>query len=244
MTLEQQLEQFVTRLRQAAGDNLDSVILYGSAAGSDFVPKFSDINLLCVLKESSFAALEALHDVTAWWQRQRHVAPLVMTRAELGRSADVFAIEFTDMKRHHRVLHGSDPFTDLVIPMHLHRSQVEYELREKTLLLRQKLLIVGDNQKHLWELLLDSVSAFGTLFRHVLIAMGEPAATSKREAIERLSQRLNFDASAFIAVLEARRDSSTRGKQDVRDIFRRYLAAVEHVTNAVDAMLDTSQPKS
>jgi predicted nucleotidyltransferase len=244
MTLEQQLEEFVTRLRQAAGDNLDAVILYGSAANKDFVPKFSDINLLCVLKESSFARLSALHNPTEWWRKQKHVAPLVMTRAELERSADVFAIEFTDIKRTHRVLYGNDPVADLTIPMGLHRAQVEYELREKTILLRQKLLIAGENKKHLWELLLGSVSAFGTLFRHVLIALGENTPGTKREAVERLSQRIGFDASAFLEVLDVRHRQLDRGKLDIHDVFRRYLAAVEHVTNSVDAMLDTSQPMS
>jgi len=244
MTLEQQIEQFVTRLRQAAGENLDSVILYGSAANQDFVPEFSDINLLCLLKDASFVHLAALHRPIEWWAKQKHVAPLVMTRDELGRSADVFAIEFTDIKRTHRVLFGNDPFPELIIPMHLHRAQLEYELREKTILLRQKLLIAGDNKRHLWELLLDSVSAFGTLFRHALIALGENTPASKREAVERLSQKFGIDPSALLEVLDVRHHQLDRGKLDVQDICRRYLAAVEHVTNRVDAMLDGSQPKS
>jgi predicted nucleotidyltransferase len=244
MTLEQQLEEFVKRLREAAGDNLHAVILYGSAASKEFVPEFSDVNLLCVLKESSFSSLSSLHGVAEWWRNQKHVAPLVMTRAELERSADVFAIEFTDMKRSHRMLHGSDPFAELNIPMHLHRAQLEYELREKTILLRQKLLIAANNKKHLWELLLESVSAFGTLFRHALMAMGENAPQSKRDAIKQLSQRVNFNASGFMDVLDVRHGQLDRGKLDVYDVFSRYLEAVEHVTNSVDAMLDASHPRS
>jgi predicted nucleotidyltransferase len=244
MTLEQQIEEFVRRLHQSAGDNLEAVILYGSAANQDFVPELSDINLLCLLKDASFVHLAALHSPTEWWRRQKHVAPLVMTRDELPRSADVFAIEFIDMKRTHRVLYGTDPFPELIIPMHLHRAQVEYELREKTILLRQKLLIAGDNKRHLWELLLDSVSAFGTLFRHTLIAFGDNPPATKREAVERLSQKFGFDPSAFLEVLEVRHSQLDRAKLDVQDVFRRYLVAVEHVTNRVDAMLDGSQPKS
>jgi predicted nucleotidyltransferase len=244
MTLEQQLEEFIKRLREAAGNNLDAVILYGSAASKEFVPEFSDVNLLCVLKESSFAALSSLHSVAEWWRKQKHVAPLVMTRPELERSADVFAIEFTDMKRSHRMLYGSDPFAELAIPMHLHRAQLEYELREKTILLRQKLLISGENKKHLWELLLGSVSAFGTLFRHALMALGEISVQSKRDAINQLAQRLGFNASGFMDVLDVRHGQLDRGKLDVYDVFRRYLEAVEHVTNSVDAMLDASQPRS
>ncbi len=42
------------------------------------------------------------------------------------------------MQQHHRVLFGLDALlTGLQIPMDLHRVQVEYELREKLILLRQ-----------------------------------------------------------------------------------------------------------
>ena len=58
-----------------------------------------------------------------------------MTRQELERSTDVFTIELLDMQQHHRVLFGEDVVQGLQIPMHLHRVQVEYELREKLILL-------------------------------------------------------------------------------------------------------------
>ncbi len=59
MVAEKQITEFVSRLRQAAGENLQSVILYGSAADGEFHPEFSNINLLCVLRESSFATARA-----------------------------------------------------------------------------------------------------------------------------------------------------------------------------------------
>src|ERR1700685_3669285 len=85
---EKQINEFLTRLRQAAGENLESVILYGSAAGGEFHPEFSNVNLLCVLRESSSARLSALAPAVAWWTRHKHPAPLVLTRQELERSAD------------------------------------------------------------------------------------------------------------------------------------------------------------
>ncbi len=97
----------------------------------DFHPEFSDLNLFCVVRDSSFAALQALAPAVKWWSTQKQPPPLVMTRDEIERSIDVFAIEFLDMQQHHRVLFGKDILQDLSIPAKLHRIQVEYELREK-----------------------------------------------------------------------------------------------------------------
>src|SRR5258708_21520560 len=99
-----------------------------------------------------------------------------MSAEEMGRLEDVFSIEFLDMRRNYRVLWGEDVLKTLEIPMRLHRAQVEYELREKTILLRQRLLLVSGNAEAKLALLLRSLPAVVTLFRHGLIAFGDAGA--------------------------------------------------------------------
>jgi hypothetical protein len=234
------LDEFVGRLRRAAGENLQSVILYGSAAGGEFHPEFSNLNLLCILREISFAALSALVPPVQWWNRHKHPAPLLLTHDELKRSADVFSIELLDMKHRHRVLFGDNVLTDLQVPMHLHRAQVEYELREKLILLREQFLLAAGDRKHLWDVLLHSLPAFTTLFRHALIAFGDPAPDSHRATLQALSGRISFDPSAFLQVLDVREYKGDRKQLDVTDVFTRYLAAAQQVTAAVDTMLDSA----
>ena len=243
MVAEKQINEFISRLRVACGENLQSVILYGSAADGEFHPEFSNVNLLCILRESSFSALTAMAPVVEWWTRQKHHALLMLTREELERSTDVFSIEFLDMQQRHRVLFGDDLLSGLHIPMHLHRAQLEYELREKLILLRGRLLTAG-NKKQLWELLLGSLSTFTTLFRHGLIALGETPPKGKREAIHALAARVPFDPTAFLQLLDIREHKAEIKQFDVNDVFTRYLAAVQQVTAAVDRMLDTPRPGS
>ena len=239
MVPEKKIGDFVSRLRAAAGANLESVILFGSAVTGDFHPEFSNLNLFCVIRDSSFAALQALVPAVKWWDAQKQPPPLFMTREEINRSADVFAIEFMDMQQHHRVVFGEDILKNLSIPMNLHRVQVEYELREKLALLRQHLLLASGNDSRLWELLVRSVSSFATLFRHALIVLGHEAPVGKREAVQALSKQIGFDASAILQVLDVRERKSDRGKLKVAGVFSRYLAALEQVTAAVDKMLDS-----
>src|ERR1700692_4444151 len=189
------VNEFVEKLKAAAGTNLRSMILYGSAAAGDYVSDHSDVNLLCVLADTSFASIQALAPAIEWWAKKKHRAPLLMSAEEMRRSADVFSIEFLDMRRHYRVLWGEDVLKTLEIPMRLHRAQVEYELGEKTILLRQRLLVVLGNDEAKWELLLRSLPAFGTLFRHALIALGDAGAGSgsKREAAAGVAGKLGVD---------------------------------------------------
>ena len=238
MVPEKLINEFVERMRAAAGTNLLAAILYGSVASGDYVADYSDVNLLCVLRETSFASIEALAPAIEWWGKQKHRVPLLMSAEEMRRSADVFSIEFLDMRRNYRLLWGEDILKTLEIPMRLHRAQVEYELREKTILLRQRLLMVSGNAEAKWELLLRSLPAFGTLFRHALIALGDAGAGSKREAAAALAGKLGIDSSVFGELLDIRERKKDRKTAQVDEVFARYLKLVEQVTAAVDKMLD------
>lgn len=239
---EKQLTEFARRLRKAAGENLESMILYGSAAGGEFHPEFSNLNLLCIVHDLSFSVLQAMAPAVNWWTQQKFSAPLIFTREELQRSADVFAIEFLDMQQRHRLLFGEDVLRSLHIPMQLHHVQLEYELREKLILLRQSALSAAGDAKRLWELLLRSLPAFTTLFRHTLIALGESVPESQRSALQLLSSRIPFSPSAFLQALDIREGKLDRERLDVGDVFTRYLAAVQQVIAAVDTMLGPGGP--
>ena len=213
------------------------MILFGSAVAGDFNPGLSNLNVLCILGDSSFVALQRLAAAAKWWDKQKQPPPLCMTRRELERSTDVFTIELLDIKQHHRVLFGADVLSGLGIPMDLHRVQVEYELREKLILLRQHVLIADGNDSRLWELLLRSVPSFSTLFRHALIALGDSSQSARRDAVQVLSRRLGFDASSMLQVLDAREKKVDRGKLNIRDLVAKYMSAIEKVTDAVDTLV-------
>lgn len=238
MVPEDKIQEFVRRVCDAAGTNMESVILYGSAAAGDYHPEFSNLNLFCVLRDSSFAALQTLAPAMKWWQEQKQPAPLLMTRAELEATTDVFTIELMDMQQHHRVLMGEDVLKGLQIPLRLHRVQVEYELREKLVLLRQHSLLALESDKRLWELLVRSSASFVTLFRHALLALGEEVPAGKREAVARLSRTVGFDPAAINQVLDVREHKAETRAFDAKELFGRYLAAVERVTAAVDKALE------
>ncbi len=241
---EKKIEEFVTRIREAAKANLVSVIVFGSAAAGDFHPEFSNLNVFCVLRDGSFASLQAVAPVAKWWDKQKQPPPLFMTRDEIERSADVFAIEFMDMQQHHRVVFGEDVIKGLSIPTKLHRIQVEYELREKLSLLRQHFLLASGDDTRMWELLTRSASSFTTLFRHALMVMGKDAPVGKHQAVTILAKVVGFDASGMLQVLDVRERKTERRKLDTADVFSRYLAAIEQVTAAVDRMQDSGTTSS
>lgn len=230
---ETQLEAFVAQIHAAAGKNLVSVVLYGSAASQDFHAQFSDINLLCVVNDASTAALLALASAFKGWT---NLTPLIFTRAEIDASAEIFPIEMMDIRDRHHVLFGEDVFNQLTIPADRQRFQLEHELRTKLLLLRQHFLgSVSDDEK-IRSLMLDSVSNFIVLFRHVLMVMGEEPAATKRQVVEQLVHKVQFDPSPFLELLQVREKKAAVNTIDVKLAFPRFLQGIERVIEALDGV--------
>jgi len=237
MTVEEQLKELVTRLRKAAGSNLLSVILYGSAATEEFHPKHSDLNVLCTLRDLSREELSKLHGPSNWWARRGHPAPLFFTLNELHHSADIFAIELLDIKAARRILYGEDVIASLHVPTDLHRLHVERELRNNTLRLRQYYVRQGADARKILQLMVSSISTFVALFRHALIALGEEPPSTKRAAVDRAGSVLGFDSSPFHTVLDIREGRKRERDVEALATFDKYLNAVVKAAEEVDRRL-------
>ena len=230
--MHEMLKNLIERLHAAAGSELESVILYGSAADGDF-QKHSDLNVLCVLRSVTAVGLVRAAEAVTWWTTvAKQPAPLFFTAAELRDSADVFAIEFLDMQRNHRVLYGSDPIAGLAIPMNLHRVQVEHELRTLLLKLRQQIVQSAMNQQELAAVLGKASASVATLLRHTLLAMGEQPPTEMRDVFARVATLTGADPAAFNAMLKIRQGEKHSG--DVLELYGATMSALEKVIAALD----------
>jgi predicted nucleotidyltransferase len=230
------LAGLVGRLKEAAHENLEAVILYGSAARGDYHAGQSDLNVVCVMRSLAAAELKRVAPAIAWWvKEQKEPAPLLFTEKELHESADVFAIELTDLQRKRQVLYGTDVIATIHVPMNLHRVQVEHELRTMLLKLRQHFLLsVGDTQT-LRAVMAKSVASARTLSRHALIAMGEAGTGTAREVFAQIAAKTGVDETAFETAREMREPTGNRQQEaDLVSAYGEYLKAIEGVTEALD----------
>ncbi len=228
------LQELVVRLQQACGDNLVSIVLYGSAAREDFHEEFSDVNVLVVLQQLKPNSFASISRVLHWWSYEERLRPpMIMTLEELRDSADVFAIELLDIQRSHQTLFGQDVVTEIDVPMNLHRIEVEHELRTTLLRLRHHLLLSPDNEDELRAVLAKSITSVLTLFRHALIALGEDPPHTKPQLLEHAGKVFGFEVEPLQAILKLRNEG--RHSDNLRELYHAYMSAIQLVAHELDA---------
>jgi hypothetical protein len=229
------LDTLVENLRNAHGDNLASIVLYGSVAAGDHVEQHSDYNLLIALNRIASEDLRLSQNAMRDWLKSGQPTPVYFTVEELKRAADVFPIEFLQMEKARKILYGRDPFEFVEVSQANLRHQTEYELRTRLIQLRRLYIPASTSVEKLSALMSDSLSSFAALFRAVLILHGQEPPVSKADSVRATVRLLGFNESSFEQILQLRSKSSkTLTEAEADRVFSAYLSQIELVIQAVD----------
>src|SRR5688500_7765247 len=231
------LRALVDDLRATHGENLASIVLYGSAAAGDDVEGRSDYNLLIALNRITPEDLRLAQAPMREWQQLGNPLPVYFTVEELSDAADVFPIEFHQMANARSVLFGHDPFEYAKLSDANLRHQTEYELRSKLIQLRRLYIPASVSVENLCDLMSDSLSSFAALFRAVLMLFGKEPPVAKTDVVRATAVELKLDPSPFEKVFELRNNGNLpSSEKEANDLFAAYMFQIEHVVEAVDEL--------
>lgn len=225
-------ESLAQALSGAGGENLVSVVIFGSAASGNAASGFSDVNLVVVLNDLSPAALERIAPPLRAWRAGGQPAPALFTPRELNEAADVFPIEFMDIREARRTIFGKDLFEDVRPKPSNLRHQLEYELRSKALALRAAYVASNGKARDIAPLLGKALATFSTLFRAVLRLVNEPAPGDWPSVWKAVAAHAAVDVAALEAIADVR---ARRGAPaNASDLLARLLSSADAVIDFVN----------
>jgi hypothetical protein len=232
------LDELVSQLRAAYGTALRSIVLYGSAAAGEHIPKRSDYNVLVVVDALDSPRLTAASAASRAWTEAGNPAPLTLTTSEWRGSSDIFPMEYADILDRHKVLFGDPPFDGIKVDRKDLRLQLEQEAMGKLIKLRQGVLASGNDGQRQLELLAASVSSVMVVFRAFLRLHGTPPPTDNVALADAVAGVAKFDAAPFARVVRHVRGKDQLKSGDVGPVLAGYL----HGMGQLVAYLDHYEP--
>ena len=124
-------------LEAAMGQNLVSLVVYGSAVRGGWEEGRSDIDVIVVLDDTSLPNLRAVSEPLMLARYRGRVEAMILKHAALDRASDVFPLLYDDVRQRHVVLSGRDVFSSLQISDAHRRLRIEQELREARIRMRR-----------------------------------------------------------------------------------------------------------
>ena len=114
-------EELIKEMKNLIGNNLISVVKFGSEGEPN--------NLLLVLNKLDFNVLNGIKPLVIKHRKKGNVVPLIFTKEELFDGADVFPLEFLDIKQPHTTLYGEEVIDKIKFDKKHVRRQLALEFR-------------------------------------------------------------------------------------------------------------------
>lgn len=216
--------------------DLLSVILYGSCARGEYVPKKSDINFMLLLSEGGIAKIGKALKLCAKWHRRAVATPLFLTRAYIETSLDTFPIEMLNFQASYRVLRGADPLKNLTFDNRMLRLQCERELKGKLLQLREQFLETAGSKGRIKDLITRSLPTFLAIFQAVVHLHGKPAQPGREALLDTMQEILDLNRGLFSELYAVREEKVRLSASEAITIMQRYIEEVRRLALAVDSL--------
>jgi predicted nucleotidyltransferase len=226
-------ESFLKIIQESFRDNLYSVILYGSYVSGSYVSGLSDINMLLLLSAPASEQVEQFGKNSHRLMRKYRITPIILTIAEFEGSADVFPMEYMDIKERYRVIHGTDATQTLTFTLKNLRHQLEDRLRGNLASLRQLLTASRGRERQIGAYLKNSYGSLGTLFRSLLrIKKIQPVPVESEELLGRVGELFGIDTDPFKKLISFRNGEKAAPKQ----ILFGLISSLEALTSRIDTL--------
>lgn len=229
-------QDIINDYKELFGDDLVSIIMYGSAARRDFVPGRSDINLMIVLSDDAIDDIDKVFKTISKWRKKKVATPLFLTERYIESSTDVFPIEYLNFQKSHVLIFGKDVLENLTFQKDHVRLQCEREIKGKLLILRATFLTTEGKPRFLKEVISDSLQAFMAIFRALLFLMEKEIPKKDREVIESACASYNLDSKIYTQLLDMKQGKTKINSDEIKTLFKKYLKEVRALSRVIDEL--------
>ncbi len=238
------LETLAEALQASAAADFAGLVLYGGLARGRFREGRSDVNLVVLLHRADRAALDRIGPALRAARRAAAVEAMILTPAEVPAAAFEFPTKFLDIKRHHIVLAGIDPFTSLDVPRVMVQLRIAQSLRNLLLRLRRRYAVAYDDGAALKETLIDIARPLAIELL-ALLYDGEhavPESDQTSAVFAAAAKALTLDGDTLAALAALRADTSRdNGRVDAPALFGRVLDLLAILSDRADALAGAAE---
>ncbi len=228
------LDNFIEELKTKLGDNLVSVIAFGSKANVEDAK--NNLNLMIVTNTLNAENLYEISKPVKKWVKAKNPVPVIMNKEEWYSSFDVYAIEYSDIKDNYRIIYGEDLVPSIPVNKYFLRLQCESELKSLLLKYKNNFLLNIKSDKEMKKVLDHVIKTLLVIFRAVLRLHDRSVPYRAVDIIEFTADYLSFNKIVMSKLAKVKYENDDYTKQELIFIEAELLKDIQNMLKQVDAM--------
>lgn len=226
------LTKFLGALKDCGELKLSSYALYGSAAGKNYDPEKSDMNVLIAAENISITVLKELMPAITE-ARMAAVSPFFITAEDMRASADVFPVKFMSMRENYVILYGEDILASLLIKKENLRLRCEQEARN--IHMRLTRYYITGSGRGLFQIAAKMAGGFFETLRAAL-SLGSEKLIAAEDVFAEAEKRFGIAELDLKKIKAAKRMNLSPGPEESEAVFVLLLNASETLAKQIDRL--------
>ena len=228
------LDKFIEELKENLGDNLISVIAFGSQANVEDAK--DNLNLMVVTETLTAEHLYSISKPVQKWVKGKNPLPVVMNIDEWYSSFDVYAIEYADIKENYRILFGQDLVQNINVEKYYLRLECEAELKSLLLKYKNNFMLNIKHDRDMKFVLSLVTKTLIVIFRSILGLYDMTVPYRAIDIVEQVSQIVDFNKVVMTKLAKVKYENDDYTRQELVFIEAEILKDIQGLLKQVDAM--------
>lgn len=230
------LDKFINELKKILGENLVTILIFGSQASVEPENLKSNVNLMIILEHLSAEDLKNISKPVRKWVNAKNPIPVIMGKAEWYSSFDVYALEYSDIKEKYRILYGENLVMNIRVDKHYLRLQCEAELKSLYLKYRNHYLLNINSAGEMKKIADNVIKTLLVIFRGVIRLKGELVPESSEYIILQASNYMDIDTNFLIHMANVREKKDVYSNNEIMEVSDKLVIVLQDILRQLDAM--------
>lgn len=212
----------IESLQEVFSSRLESVFVFGSKANSGELPLNNNVDLFVVASEVHSDDFTNLFPAVQRWCALGNSTPVVMSKEEFHAMADIYAIEYSDIKWNYQIIYGHDVVAPVNVNYFDLRLQCERELKNMIMKLRSFYLEHGRAKSAIIPAVDTIAKTVVVIFRAMLRLRSLTPSVYKQDVVEQVGSIARIDKQFFTKLVGQKEGTYKFNASEFYD-FNEYL---------------------
>jgi len=217
------INTLIEDLTKIYGENIISIVHYGKNS-----------NLLVIFDKLEAADIKKASPAIKKWVKTKNPLPIIMSENEWMSSADIYPVEYAEIKHSYKILYGKDIVEQINVLKSDLRLKCEYEIKNLLVRIREIYLGNSDNPKHMAKILEEVSFEIIRVLKSSLILFDMPAVGDYNEIINNISEKIDFDSEIFIKILSLKEKNKKIAGNEIEETIQRTINSIDSVYNFIN----------
>ena len=228
--------KFINELKTILNERLLSIFMYGSKVKYEPDTQKSDINIMVIVDRLCGQDLRNCSRAVKQWCKKGNPPPVFMDKTEWFQSADVYAMEYADIKAAHRILYGQDIVSEIKVEPDNIRLQCELETKNLLMRFRQFYLENANSPSRLKDSFIPLAKTFNAVFKAILRLKFVEVPEEKSDIILKVKEITGLDTEVYEKLLCYKRKQCRMNNHETIDFSDKIVKSLTVLLNYINNM--------